>query len=156
MQSRSDWACHNGLTYTVHRSSESRPNTTSTRPNPDSQGRVCAIPPIGARRPQLLTMYTAIGAASSVHCVVDGVEYGGPWPRSGGMLVPQTILWRAVHITSLRCQRFVQLLMHAWNTDPGLRCSPRPLMLQTTERCTYCNRTADLRSLCYAARITIH
>ena len=50
VQSCCDCTYHSGLTYTVHRSSEFRPNTTSTRrcalrvtgPNPSSRRRLCA------------------------------------------------------------------------------------------------------------------
>ena len=65
--------------------------------------------PIGARRAQLLTMYTTIGAVSSVHCVVDGTEDGGSFPRSRGMLVSWTILSALYILRSYGPKRFVRL-----------------------------------------------
>ena len=66
------------------------------------------IRPIGARQFQLLTMYTAIGAASSVHCIVDGTEDGGPFPRSCRMLVSWTIFGVLYILRSYGPERFVR------------------------------------------------
>ena len=110
------------------------------------------IRPIGTRRLQLVTMHAAIGATSSVHCVIDGSENGGPFLALAGCW-----LW-VVHIAFLQVQE-VRPITYAPMVilTQNYAAHPRPLMLERNiAGRMYWHCTADPRSLWYAARITIH